>query len=276
MQDVGCGESHDPESHDQAADGENPLTGRPIVRCEFRGFAGAEDLATDTNGHQESAENEGSPSHGPPFYPKFNRCGKGVLAFSCVGVVEWSPFGGVDVKKMRGTVLLLLLGYLAGGIGFAKVYDEAASAAAGASRSDSGPETLAADLLTAAPSQDKAAMDSYIPTLIRRTKAEWLKVVPLEARSPLLREGRVAITFMVQADGTARNIVLERTSGNVALDRAAWAAITGSSPYAAFPAGVSMAQMKMRFWFGYNEKAQDDLGRWGSSEGRYFGERQKV
>lgn len=76
VDDVGCGKSHDPETDDHTADGEHPSAGRAIVKCQGGGFTRAEDLPADADSHQKSAENEGEPRHGVPFYPNFYRSGK--------------------------------------------------------------------------------------------------------------------------------------------------------------------------------------------------------
>lgn len=69
MEEVGGGEGDDPETDDEGADGEDPIAGAAVVGGEGRGFANAENLAADTDGHKESAEDEGDPSHSFTFLP---------------------------------------------------------------------------------------------------------------------------------------------------------------------------------------------------------------
>jgi len=69
MEVVGGGKGDDPESGDEGAYGEDPFADGAVVGGEGGGFAGAEDLATESNGHQQSAENEGEPGHGVTFVP---------------------------------------------------------------------------------------------------------------------------------------------------------------------------------------------------------------
>lgn len=64
MEDVGGGEGHDPQTDDQAADGEHPAADVTVVRSKTRGLAGCKDLTADTDGDEESAEKKGEPSHG--------------------------------------------------------------------------------------------------------------------------------------------------------------------------------------------------------------------
>jgi hypothetical protein len=67
VKEVGGGESDDPESDDEGADGEDPFADRAIGGGEGGRFAGAEDLAADADSHEENAENEGDPDHGLTF-----------------------------------------------------------------------------------------------------------------------------------------------------------------------------------------------------------------
>jgi TonB family protein len=112
------------------------------------------------------------------------------------------------------------------------------------------------ELLTAIPAADQGAMQQYIPAVIQQTKEQWMKVIPSDAKAPLLAAGRVEIEFVVHANGAVTDMQLVKPSGQVALDRAAWDGITGAGPYAAFPAGVQLKEMKLRMHFFYNEKAQ--------------------
>ncbi len=64
MEEVGSGEGDDPETDDQAADGDDPAAGGAVVGGKGGRLADAEDLAADANHHEESAEDEGEPSHG--------------------------------------------------------------------------------------------------------------------------------------------------------------------------------------------------------------------
>ena len=62
-------EGNDPKTDDERADGEDPVARVAILGGEGGGFTNAEDLAADANGHEESAEDEGGPSHGLTFLP---------------------------------------------------------------------------------------------------------------------------------------------------------------------------------------------------------------
>ena len=64
MEDVGGGKGDDPETDDQTADGDDPAAQMAVIGGETGGLAGGKDLTTDTNGDEESAENEREPCHG--------------------------------------------------------------------------------------------------------------------------------------------------------------------------------------------------------------------
>lgn len=62
-------ESDDPKPGDQGANGKDPFADGAVVGGQGGGFAGAEDLTTQTNGHQQGGENEGEPGHSVTFVP---------------------------------------------------------------------------------------------------------------------------------------------------------------------------------------------------------------
>jgi len=57
-------QSNDPKANHQGANGEDPVARIAILGDEGLGFAGAENLAADADGHEQSAEDESNPSHG--------------------------------------------------------------------------------------------------------------------------------------------------------------------------------------------------------------------
>ena len=69
MEEMGGGEGNNPKADNQRTDGEDPATRRTVVGSQSGRFASAENLAADTDGHEESAEDEGGPSHGLTFVP---------------------------------------------------------------------------------------------------------------------------------------------------------------------------------------------------------------
>ena len=69
MEEMSGGDRDDPEADDERADGEDPAAHGPVVGSKGGRLAGAENLAADADGHEESAEDEGGPSHGLTFVP---------------------------------------------------------------------------------------------------------------------------------------------------------------------------------------------------------------
>jgi TonB family protein len=92
----------------------------------------------------------------------------------------------------------------------------------------------------------------YIQRVIWDTKRAWYPIIPESARPPLNKQGRVMIRFKIFPDGTVRNMVLEGPSGDVALDRAAWAGITGAAPFPPLPRVFHGPFLELRFYFLYN------------------------
>jgi TonB family protein len=115
------------------------------------------------------------------------------------------------------------------------------------------PNTVSVDLAGTVPPEDRKNLKDYWPALESRTKQQWLAVLPAEARPPVSRPGTVVIEGVVHTDGRVTGMALKQPSGRPALDRAAWAAITRSMPYEAFPYGIAVDEVKVRFTFVYNQ-----------------------
>ncbi|HKO11953.1 MAG TPA: TonB family protein [Acidobacteriaceae bacterium] len=92
----------------------------------------------------------------------------------------------------------------------------------------------------------------YISRVIYDTKRSWYPIIPESARPPLDKRGEVMIRFKILKDGTVTDMRLEGPSGDVSLDRAAWAGITGASPYPPLPKVFSGPYLELRFKFLYN------------------------
>jgi len=114
------------------------------------------------------------------------------------------------------------------------------------------PETLAVEVANQIPPVDHDNLKAYWPVVEDRTKAQWMHGLPALAKPPQLTAGEVRITCWVHTDGRVTNLAVEQSSGKAALDRAALAAITATSPYDAFPYGIAVEQVKVRFTFVYN------------------------
>ncbi len=93
----------------------------------------------------------------------------------------------------------------------------------------------------------------YIERVIYDTKRAWYPIIPEEAQPPLDKQGVVGIQFKIGPDGTVipGSMHLDAPSGDVALDKAAWAAITYAG-YPPLPKEFKGPYLELRFYFLYN------------------------
>jgi hypothetical protein len=85
------------------------------------------------------------------------------------------------------------------------------------------------------------------------TKRTWDPLIPDEVNPPIYKSGVVAIHFKVLPNGRLMDgsLTLEGRSGDVALDRAAWGALTGSN-YPPLPREFHGPYLELRAYFLYN------------------------
>ena len=87
----------------------------------------------------------------------------------------------------------------------------------------------------------------------RETENTWDPLIPDEVNPPILKSGMVAIRFKVLPNGRLMDgsLQLEGRSGDTALDRAAWGALTGSN-YPPLPRDFHGPYLELRAYFMYN------------------------
>jgi outer membrane biosynthesis protein TonB len=87
----------------------------------------------------------------------------------------------------------------------------------------------------------------------RETERTWDPLIPEEVNPPILKKGAVVVRFKVLPSGRLMDgsMVLEGRSGDTALDRAAWGALTGSS-YPPLPREFHGPYLELRAIFLYN------------------------
>jgi outer membrane biosynthesis protein TonB len=86
------------------------------------------------------------------------------------------------------------------------------------------------------------------------TEHTWDPLIPDEVNPPILKSGMVVIRFRVLPNGRLvepNGVVLEGRSGDSALDRAAWGALTGSN-YPPLPRDFHGPYLELRAYFLYN------------------------
>jgi outer membrane biosynthesis protein TonB len=92
---------------------------------------------------------------------------------------------------------------------------------------------------------------SWIHRWYYETKHTWDPLIPDEVNAPILKKGVVQIRFKVLPNGRIGEMTLEGRSGDVALDRAAWGALTGSN-YPQLPKDFHGPFLELRAAFLYN------------------------
>ena len=87
------------------------------------------------------------------------------------------------------------------------------------------------------------------------TEHTWDPLIPDEVNPPILKQGQVVIRFKVLPNGRLMEggMTLEGRSGDTALDRAAWGALTGSN-YPPLPRDFHGPYLELRAIFMYNMK----------------------
>lgn len=80
---------------------------------------------------------------------------------------------------------------------------------------------------------------AYLQRVHDEIDRHWKEVLPPSVFPPLYKQGKLLIRFTIMKDGTVREKVLEQaltaSSGDEALDRAAWGGISGASPLPPLP-----------------------------------------
>jgi TonB family protein len=99
----------------------------------------------------------------------------------------------------------------------------------------------------------------YLARVLHDVKQNWYNLIPESARPPIMKKGKVAIEFAILKDGSIRGMRLEDggSSGDPALDRAAWGGITASNPFPPLPQEFGGQYLALRFHFFYNPDRSD-------------------
>jgi hypothetical protein len=95
--------------------------------------------------------------------------------------------------------------------------------------------------------------NSWIQKWHYETMRTWDPLIPDEVNAPILKKGQVLIRFKVLPNGRLmeNSVSMEGRSGDVALDRAAWGALTGSN-YPPLPRDFHGPYLELRALFMYN------------------------
>jgi TonB family protein len=120
----------------------------------------------------------------------------------------------------------------------------------GLSRGRGGTKALQqAEILT-----DTMGVDfgPYITRIVQIVRQNWYNILPPSVYPPILKQGKLSIEFVIQKDGKTANMVVHTSSGDVALDRAAWGSITASDPFPPLPKEFPGQILGLRFYYFYN------------------------
>jgi TonB family protein len=94
----------------------------------------------------------------------------------------------------------------------------------------------------------------YLQRVLHDVKQNWYNAIPESAQ---MKKGKLSIEFAITKDGKVAGMKLVAPSGDVPLDRAAWAGITASDPFPPLPAEFAGQYLALRFTFFYNPSKED-------------------
>ena len=92
----------------------------------------------------------------------------------------------------------------------------------------------------------------YMKRLHVTVEEHWWPLIPEIALPPVMKRGKVIITFAIMKDGTLKALRVDVPSGDAALDRAAYGALTNSVPLPKLPVEFSGDYLEIRAIFYYN------------------------
>ncbi len=97
----------------------------------------------------------------------------------------------------------------------------------------------------------------YLSRVLQAVRMNWYAIIPESARPPLLKRGKVSIQFVILPNGKVAGLTYTGSSGDIALDRAAWGGITASDPFSPLPSAFHGPYLALRFHFYYNPEKGD-------------------
>jgi len=94
----------------------------------------------------------------------------------------------------------------------------------------------------------------YLKRVVHDVRENWINAIPESAQ---MKHGNLIIEFAITKDGRVAGMRLVAPSGDVPLDRAAWAGITASDPFPALPSEFGGQYLALRFRFYYNPTKEE-------------------
>jgi TonB family protein len=94
----------------------------------------------------------------------------------------------------------------------------------------------------------------YLQRVVQEVREHWYAAIPESAE---MKKGKLQIEFAITKDGSVAGMQLSLSSGDNALDRAAWSGIQGSNPFPPLPSEFHGNYLALRFRFYYNPSKAD-------------------
>jgi TonB family protein len=94
----------------------------------------------------------------------------------------------------------------------------------------------------------------YLQRVLHDVRQNWYIAIPPSAE---MKHGNLTIEFAITKDGKVAGMRLVQGSGDVPLDRAAWAGIVASDPFPPLPSEFGGQYLALRFRFFYNPTKED-------------------
>jgi len=96
--------------------------------------------------------------------------------------------------------------------------------------------------------------EPYLKRVVDNVRVNWYSLIPESAMPPFLKKGKLMIEFVILPDGkvAGMQVVPGNSSGDIALDRAAWGGISKSDPFQPLPKEFKGPYLRLRFRFYYN------------------------
>jgi len=99
----------------------------------------------------------------------------------------------------------------------------------------------------------------YLTQIVLIVKRNWYNLMPPSVYPPILKQGKLALEFVILKDGKVSGMAIRTSSGDVPLDRAAWASITASTPFPPLPKEFPGQILGLRFYYFYNLNPGEDF-----------------
>lgn len=105
--------------------------------------------------------------------------------------------------------------------------------------------------------------DPYLKKIMREIYNTWIPLIPEEARPPLNKQGITQLRIVIMPDGTLHirdgvndGLVLEGSTHDDALNRAAWGSITGVGQFPPLPSEFHGPNLTLRIHYLVNQKQE--------------------